>query len=217
MLFRSKDVFYWQLTFNYSDFDVTEINLPDEIVGDLTDLDEARKEQVTEAFNADYSNATVADCVNGSVMYYVGDKITVKGSVLNDAGYIEKFTDEYVIKDGNYFEILGGNETAITKAKFEEFVVCFNFGIIDVTKVKYDAVRDTYYIAAGDTDADAFALYYKGFFGDDANVNGFAFKIQDGRVVSVTVCFDNATATATLGDFGTTVVPVDKDNGTTEE
>lgn len=212
-----KDVFYWQLTFNYSDFDVTEINLPDEIVGDLTDLDEARKEQVTEAFNADYSNATVTDCVNGSVMYYVGDKITVKGSVLNDAGYIEKFTDEYVIKDGNYFEILGGNETAITKAKFEEFVVCFNFGIIDVTKVKYDAVRDTYYIAAGDTDADAFALYYKGFFGDGANVNGFAFKIQDGRVVSVTVCFDNATATATLGDFGTTVVPVDKDNGTTEE
>lgn len=215
-----KHDFYWDLTVNFANFDNTTVTLPDVEFNHLGNITDEQASELNNALNADYSNVTIKDCVNDSTMYFMGEDVTVIGMQYDpNTGRYSPFTDIYKIDGDNYFEIIGGVETETTKAKFDEYVLNFDFTQIDVSKVKYDTEKQAYYIAATDIDSDAFVLYYKGFFdyqNDEGNgvnfeITAFSFTVSDGRVVSVTAYFDDGTVTASalLSNFGTTTVPQD--------
>lgn len=197
--------FYWDLSFSYSAFDATTVTLPDASLNDLQDVTAAQKTELSAAFGADYSNVTINDNVNNATMYFVGEDVTVKG--VDENG--EPFTDVYKLSGGKYYEVVGGIEDEITKADFDYYVLSFDFSLINVDDVQYDAAKQVYYIAASALSADDFVFYYKGFFGDDVLVTGFAFTVEDGHVTSITAYFDNGDmlASATLSQFGTTEIP----------
>lgn len=219
---ESGDAYYWDLTFDFSEFNSAEIKLPNGNFDNLEDLTDEQQTELNQALNADYSNVTILDCIDDYTMYIVGDNTSVRGVYKN-----EQFEELYTIENGKYFEVdADGVATEITKADYDEWVLNYDFTQIDVTKVKYDTVQQAYYISAEDIDKDAFALYFKGFYGTDADndnyeyvVTAFSFEIDEGHVVSVTAYFENGrmTATGVLSEFGTTTIPQDTEQGTTED
>lgn len=219
-----KDAFYWDLKFAYSDFNNTTITLPDAALDHLQDVSDKQIDELNSALNADYSNATITDTISKKTMYFVGEDVTAKG--VNEYGY--EYTDVYKLANGKYYEVIGGNDTEITKAEFDYYVLNFYFNLIDVTKVKYDAQKQVYFISAEDVGQDELAPYFKGYFdytdstGNPVafEITGFALTVQDGYVTSVKTYFNNGeiTATATLANIGTTTVPQDaSDNEAMEE
>lgn len=214
------DVFYWDLSFTYSNFNSTTVTLPDSTLTKDAITAEQRTE-LEQAIAADYSNVTVNELVSGTNMYFMGDDVTVIGKLYDEASdRYTMFTDVYKIADGKYYEVVGGIETEITLAAFEEYVLRFHFELINLDNVTYDKNKDLFYISAASIDADEFALYMKDAFGEDAQVTGFAFQVKDGRIVSVTTYFNDGDilVTAELSNFGTTTVPQNNpESGATEE
>lgn len=213
------DSFYWDLTYAYCDFDSTTVTLPDTSLDSLQAVTPEQTEKLNAALGADYSNVTIDDLVNKFTMYFAGEDVMVIGYDDNGA----PVTDVYKVRGGKYYEILGGNEVEITKAEFDYYVLSFGFAQIDVSKVKYDTEKNVYYISAADVNVDEFALYYKDFFNTDeetVEIDGFAFVIENGRVVSVTTYFGGGdmVVSATLSNFGTTTVQQQNpDEGSAEE
>lgn len=221
------DSFNVQMACNYSEFDTTTIEIP----GVFSTTDIADATDINAALEADYSNVTITEHGNNSTMYFVGNDIRVEGYEYDSEGNASgTWNKVYKIKEGNYFEIIGGIETACNEKDDTENCFLYNVLRFDFTllkdHLKYNAATGTYICHVADFaeyDNDLFAYYWTDFFGAGTTVNDIELTVDNGKVVGVrmyvTVTVTDAdtgtsvemynTMSATLSDFGTTTIPAD--------
>jgi len=217
---------YMQMFGNYSAFNATTIEIPG--VFNTTEITDANA--VNAALKEDYSNVTVAEHGNNSMMYFVGNDVRVDGYNYDDQGNaISTWSRLYKIEGSNYSEIIGGMPQECTEVDFLYNVLRFDFTLLE-NHLKYNAATDTYICHVADFagyDNDAFAYYWSGFWGGTQQITDIELTIKDGHVVGVrmyvtitqtttdettgatTTTTMYNTMSATLSAFGTTEIPSD--------
>lgn len=190
------DSFNVEMSGKYSAFETTTIAIPG--LPDATDItDQTVQDALDDALSADYSNVTIQEYGNNSTMRITENKVRVDGISYNEQGKPSAFNNTYVIKNGQYYEIIGGSEktepTPAIDANNPQNGVFFNilkfdFSVLQGKTWQYNAETGTYIYHVTDGDGfnnDNFAYYWTDFFGENQQVTDIELTIQGGHVVGV--------------------------------
>ncbi len=154
--------YYIEESYTYSSIGEASLVIPTNNSSVLQTMTDSQREELSQAFQKEYSNATIYDEYTGSTFYFDGENIK---TVVPD-GY-ESITDYYKIENGKYYEYKDGAYVEIPfhssnkeEVSFEYYLPVPNFNAIDFSKVSYDSFHNTYYISIKDLDLPNFLYYY---------------------------------------------------------
>lgn len=187
-------LYYYTMEYSYSDFGTTSLTVPVAGTTSLIALDQSLTTTLTNAFGKDYSNVTIYDGIFGSTFYFAGED--VHAYVTDEEGAL--VIDQYKIVDGKYYEVVDGvlteilfqgsyDEVTEEGSGFTYFVPVPDFSKVDISKVQYDSLSETYYIKAEDLDISEFCFYYD----MGLEILSYEFVLTlDGTIESIQILFN---------------------------